>query len=930
MADTFPQNGESPTDVVGQQEVPSIGGWVKWGLVILALILLFVGLNFLKSAYTDWLWFGELGFRSVFVKIIVTRVVLFIVGAAIMAVLLGASLYFANRFSDGSEMVAVPPEVRELVGKLVFWGSAAGVVILSAIFGAIAAAEWETWLQFSNATPFGADDPVFGKDLAFYVFRMPFYNFLHGWLLGAAIVILLATVGLYFVKFSLRDLGFQFTTGLKVHASVVAATILFLLAVGHWLDRWDLLLSDQGTVFGAAYTDLHARKTALLVLTIVAAGAGALMLVNAYLNGVRLLVGAAALWIVMAIVLGVAWPAAMQQFTVTPNEFVKEQPYIDRSIEFTRKGFFLDGVEEVFHPATPLENQEVAANIVTIDNIRLWDHDPLTNVYKQIQLIRPYYDFMDADVDRYIVDGEYRQVMLAAREVAPEKLEADAQTWVNNRLIYTHGFGLAMSPVTEFSSEGQPQFFAKDIPSEGVIPLTGIDVNGGSDDESVTSVTNPRIYYGENTIDYVLVNTNTDELDYQTREGDLFRTNYSGNGGVPLSSFFRKVVYAWELGDINVLISGEIKGDSRLQYRRAVQERVAEIAPFLMLDSDPYLVATEDRLFWIQDAYTTTDRFPYSEPAEEGFNYIRNSVKVTVDAFHGTVKFYIADPDDPLVNTYSRMFPSLFTSLEDMPESLRNHIRYPQDLFKFQALKYTKFHMKEAQIFYNNEDLWSIPQEKFGPGAELIDVAPYYATMKIPGEEREEFVLLIPYTPNQRKNLIGWLAARSDGENYGKLVAFNFPKDRQVFGPEQIEARIDNDPTISEWFTLRCQEGSECIRGNLLVIPIGDSLLYAEPIYLQAEGVEFPELKKVVLATADKVVMEDTVDQAVEALIAGGAISTPVDEEGEEPSAVETPATDQTVQSQIESLEEALERILEEFNTIQLTLDQLKQLTGEE
>ncbi len=933
MAEPYSQNGgdsAGTSDVIAQLDTASIGGWVKWGLVVLGIIIAFLVLNFLKTVYTDWLWFGELGLRGVFTKIIVTRIVLFIVGGVIMAALVGASLYVVNRFSESTEMIAVPPEVRGFIGRLITWGTVAGAAILSLIFGSVAASEWETWLRFSSAQPFGVLDPVYGRDIAFYVFRLPFYNFLQGWLLGAAIVILLATIGLHFIKFTLRDMRFQLTPALRVQVSVAAAIVLFLLAIGHWLDRWELLLSDQGAVFGAAYTDLHARKLALLVMTIIAAGAGILTLVNIYLKEMRLLVGAASLWVAMAIVLGVAWPAAVQQFNVTPNEFVREQPYIDRSIEFTRKGFVLDGVEEVFHPAEALGEQDVSENLVTIDNIRLWDHDPLRNVYRQIQVIRPYYDFKDADVDRYVIDGEYRQVMLAAREVAPESLEEQAQTWINNRLIYTHGFGLAMSPVTEFTPEGQPEFFAKDIPSEGVIPLTARDSFDGEAPADAIVVTNPRIYYGENTSDYVMVNTNTDELDYQTEEGELFRTNYFGDGGVPLSSLARRLAYAWELGDINILISSEINSDSKLQYRRNIAERISEVAPFLMLDSDPYLVASEERLFWIQDAYTISDRFPYSEPAEEGFNYIRNSVKVVLDAFNGTLTFYIADPSDPLVQTYSHIFPSLFTSMEEMPDYLRSHIRYPQDLFKFQALKYTKFHMKEAQIFYNNEDLWNIPQEKFGPGAELIDVAPYYATMKIPGEDREEFVLLIPYTPNQRKNLIGWLAARSDGEHYGKLVAFNFPKDRQVFGPEQIEARIDNDPTISQWFTLRCQEGSECIRGNLLVIPIGDSLLYAEPIYLQAEGVQFPELKKVVLATADRVVMEDTVQQAVAELTSETAMMVDAEDLDEQAATVEVEIDASTIEAQIENLEDSLERVMDEFSTLQDSLEQLKQLISEE
>ena len=506
----------------------------------------------------------------------------------------------------------------------------------------------------------------------------------------------------------------------------------------------------------------------------------------------------------------------------------------------------------------------IEANLKTVENIRLWDYRPLTNVYKQIQLIRPYYDFKDADVDRYTIDGEYRQVLLAAREVAPEKLADETQTWVNRKLFYTHGIGIAMSPATEFTSEGRPIFFAKDIPADGQIPISSPDPESIPD----VMVNNPRIYYGENTHDYVIVNTNTEELDYQTGEGDLIKTHYQGDGGVSVGSWFRKLIYAWEMRDINILISSELNNQSRIQYKREIQERVAEVAPFLSLDKDPYVVAGEGQLYWMQDAYTISSKLPYSDPEVDEqklsqYNYIRNSVKVVIDAYTGDIDFYLWDENDPVAMTYKKIFPKLFTDASEMPESIRSHVRYPQGLFSIQASKYIKYHMDDPQHFYGNEDLWAIPQEKFGQGDVLQEVEPYYVIMKLPGHETEEFVQLIPYTPTERPNMVGWLAARSDGEQYGNLVAYNFPKDRQVDGPEQVEARIDNDQDISAWFTLRCSEGSTCIRGNLLVIPIGDSLLYAEPIYIQAEGVSFPELKKVILATADKIVMGDSLDDAL-------------------------------------------------------------------
>jgi len=655
-------------------------------------------------------------------------------------------------------------------------------------------------------------------------------------------------------------------------------------------------------------------------MSIIAVAAGILMLANTYFSGRRLLVGAFALWFVANIVLGTVWPNLIQQFTVNPNEFVREAPFIERNIQFTRTAYGLDRVAEEFYPAeTEVNTEVIQRNPQTIHNIRLWDYRPLSDVYKQIQLIRPYYDFRDADVDRYEVGGELRQVLLSAREVAPEKLDEDTQNWTNTRLVYTHGMGIAMSPVTEFTPEGRPEFFAKDIPADGVIPIQAVDAEGTPE----LLVTNPRIYYGENTIEYVIANTLQEELDYQTEGGDLFRTNYNGHGGVQLSSVFRRMAYAWQFADVNILISGQITGDSRLQYRRAIQERIHTVAPFLLLDQDPYIVAAEGGLFWIQDAYTHTDRYPYSDPLGADLNYMRNSVKITVDAFTGDLRFYVWDETDSIIRTYERIFPDLFLSQSEMPESLRSHVRYPQDFFRIQAEKYIRYHMQEPQNFYNNEDLWAVSEEKFGQGDALQQVEPYYVIMKLPGEEREEFVLLLPYTPNERQNLIGWLAARSDGENYGSLIAFNFPKDRQIDGPAQIEARIDNDQDISAWFTLRCTAGSECLRGNLLVIPVDQGILYAEPVYIRAEGVNFPELKRVILATGDKVVMEDSLNEALSALTGSATFVT--DAQDRQPAGAPTQPTTSggAVEATVETLQNAIEDVKRNLSELEDALDRL-------
>ena len=921
---SFQQESDYFTDLTGALPT-QLGSRLKWGLVIAALIALVVAISFLRGVYTDWLWFGSLDFRGVYLKVLVTRIVLFAGGAAIFALACGVALYFAHRASQGPEEAPLPPQVRSMLKRLILWGTIVGVGVLSTIFGVIAAGQWEVFLRYESAATFGVVDPVYNNDVSFYVFVLPLYELVQGWALGAVVVITLATFAIYFINFSFRGVGLQITPGIKLQVSIMGALLMVVIGAGLWLDRWGLLLSDQAVVFGAAYTDLNVRKNALMILTIVAVATGVLILVNAYVRGIRLLVGAVALFIVVALLLGVVWPNATQRLRVRPSEFAREQLYIARNIEFTRQGFGLDGVEEQLYPVDPgLTPEMVSDNLQTIDNIRLWDHNQLLDVYKQIQLIRPYYDFKDADVDRYYVDDRYSQVMLAAREVVPDRLREDAQTWVNRKLRYTHGFGVAMSPVTEFTSEGRPEFFAKDIPEDGVIEVRPL----AEDADAELRVANPRIYYGEETTDYVIVKTQTEELDYQAAGEELKSTRYFGSGGIEMSSIIRRAAYAWQFTDINILISPEIESQSRIQYRREIQERIATVAPFLLLDGDPYIVAQDEGLFWIQDAFTVSDKYPYSDPTEQGFNYIRNSVKVVVDAFNGSLTFYIWDPSDPMVRTYQSIFPDLFTGKDEMPESLRSHVRYPQDLFGIQAEKYLTYHMLDPQDFYNLEDIWDIPQEKFGQGEQLLEVEPYYVIMKIPGEDREEFVLLIPYTRNDPPILAGWLAARNDAPNYGELVAFRFPKERQVDSPQQVEAKIDNDPFISQWFTLRCQEGSFCIRGNLLVIPIATEeefgLLYAEPVYLQAEGIDFPELKQVILATGENVVMAGSVPEAVLTL-------TGYEQQIPEDTAASTTtesAPSTNFQAGIERINDAIGGLKESIEDLEKALEDLKKLSG--
>ena len=840
-------------------------GRMKWIVAIALVAILFVLASFARSIYTDFLWYGELGFRGIYIKVLTTRIALFAVGFIVTAILLAISLLTINRNTSGPGGLPIPEDLAKIAGRLLTIIAIAATLIIGIVMGSFFASKWELFLRFTNAANFGVTDPLYGKDLSFYIFELPTYSFIQGWLLAVGIIVGIASAVLAFANFTLRGVSFTLTSTIRNQLIIIGSIIVLIVSIGFWIDRLELVHSDGGVVYGATYSDVYAKKIALLVLSILGVIVAAAMIIGAFLKNIKISIAPLGLWVILIFALGSAWPSIVQQFSVNPQEFVKEQKYIEDNIEYTRIGFGLNSIDEAFYETEgSVTSDLINANLKSVENIRLWDYRPLTNVYKQIQLIRPYYDFKDADVDRYMINGEYRQVLLAAREVAPEKLAEESQTWVNRKLFYTHGIGIAMSPATEFTSEGRPIFFAKDIPANGQIPISSPETGATPD----VMVNNPRIYYGENTLDYVIVNTNTEELDYQTGEGELIKASYEGDGGVSVGTWFRKLVYAWEMRDINILISSELNNQSRIQYKREIQERVAEIAPFLTLDKDPYIVAGEGQLFWMQDAYTTSNKLPYSDPElddqkHSDYNYIRNSVKVVIDAYTGDIDFYLWDENDPVALTYKKIFPKLFSDANEMPESIRSHVRYPQGLFSIQASKYIKYHMDDPQHFYGNEDLWAIPQEKFGQGDVLQEVEPYYVIMKLPGNEKEEFVQLIPYTPTNRPNMVGWLAARSDGDQYGNLVAYNFPKDRQVDGPEQVEARIDNDQDISAWFTLRCAEGSTCIRGNLLVIPIGDSILYAEPIYIQAEGVSFPELKKVILATAEKVVMGDSLDDAL-------------------------------------------------------------------
>jgi len=849
---------------------PARRGWTsaRVFLILAGALTLFILINISKGVYTEWLWFSSLGYGSVYATILKTKVLIFFLAAIIFCILFLGNLVLATRLTPKTEAHFWPWAIVRRLQPILRLNVILGTALLSLIFGLVAEGNWEVVLRFFNAQPFGIADPVFHREIGFYIFSLPFLQLIRGWLLGALIITLLGSAGIYLLSYTVQRLRFDFARPVSAHIGGLAIAILGLFAWGYWLGIWELVFSTRGVVFGASYADMHAKLPAQWILLSVVLIFIGLLLVSVLRRNFRWAVYGIGGWVVAAIIVGGIFPSLVQRFQVQPNELALETPYIEYNIQFTREAFALNRVEEQPFPAeeTPTY-QEVAQNEVTIDNIRLWDHRPLKDTYNQIQSIRLYYEFHDVDVDRYIIDGEYRQVMLSARELSVERLAGEAQTWVNRRLLYTHGYGIALSPVNEVSTEGLPILLVKDIPPVG-------DFN----------VEQPQIYFGEKTNHYIIVRTKTEEFDYPMGDENVF-TRYQGKDGVSLGSFIRRLVYAWQFGDFNILISGELTPESRVLYYRNIRERVNHLAPFLKLDSDPYLVVMDGRLFWIQDAYTTTDRYPYSQPLG-GINYIRNSVKAVIDAYDGSVTFYITDPEDALIRTYQAIFPKLFVPAGQAPELLRAHFRYPEDFFNIQAAAYQTYHMEDARVFYNKEDLWAIPKELYFGTEQLME--PYYIIMRLPDEEKEEFLLMLPFTPARKNNTIGWLAARSDGQNYGKLIAYLFPKERLVYGPSQIENRIGQDTIITEQLALWGRGGSRVIRGNLLLIPLGESNLYVEPVFLQAEAGGLPQLKRVIVVAGDQIAMEPTLQESLAAIF--GVEAPPTEPVVEPPAPAEPEA----------------------------------------
>ncbi|MDN5325819.1 MAG: uncharacterized protein PWP41_515 [Moorella sp. (in: firmicutes)] len=828
---------------------------------LLLIILVFLGAAYMGSHFlTDWYWFAEVGYRQVFITRLLSEA-----GIRLGTIAFFFLFFYLNLFFTRKSLHLSPPEGREhwtfkeyLIDRFIT-GRRLGILYLllslagALIFSPLAAGKWLVVQEYLKATPFGLADPLFGQDVSFYVFKLPLYHFLYNLLITAVVGAVLVT-GFFYLIFNPRELlGLRrghFSRPL-IHFSTLVALLFLIQAWGFRLQALDLVRSSRGVAFGASYTDIHALLPGYNILGGVAVACGLIIVLNAFRRNLKLVSAGILSFVAAYLLLVIAIPLAVQKFQVEPNEFAREEPYLRYNIDFTRRAYGLDRITIREFPAgdnlTPASLEEEGA---TLDNIRLWDYRPLEQTYSQLQEIRSYYSFKDIDVDRYTLDGRERQVMLAARELDQNRLPDRARTWINEKMRYTHGYGLAMNPANTVTAGGQPEFIAGDVPFHSSAGL---------------QVDEPRIYYGELTGDYVITGGAAAEFDYPVMGEDNFaETRYQGRGGVPINNPWRRLVFAFRFHDYRLLMSSGLTPQSKILYYRNIQERVRKIMPYLRYDADPYLVVAGGRLYWFLDAYTFTNMYPYSEPNSGGFNYIRNSVKVVIDAYNGTVDYYLVDPGDPLAQTLARIFPGLFKPREDMPAGLQQHLRYPPDLLSIQAQMLTNYHMENTMLFYNKEDAWSIAEEMVGDKRQAME--PYYTLMRLPGETQAEYILMLPLTPARKVNMIAWLAARNDGSHYGQLLLYQFPKNRSIYGPMQVEARIDQEPRISQQLTLWDQHGSQVIRGNLLVIPIKGSLLYVEPIFLQAQESKLPELRQVVVAYGEKIAMADTLAGALQVI----------------------------------------------------------------
>ncbi len=874
--------------------------------------LVFVGIigfsiaRAVATFFTNYLWFDSVDLNSVWLKIILTKSALVAATSLLAFVFIFINLRLAVRatpvmdifesFESQDPLSRFREFFNERFLKYRFWGALG----LSIFLGAGASQLWEQVLLFLNQKSFGIADPVFQYDVSSFVFGLPLYRLFVSW--GFQLVIFTSfIIVLFFIATGALQLRPgrlpEVSSGAKAHLSVLLAFVALLKAFAYRLDSLELLYSPRGKVFGASYTDVVAHLPALNLLILISLFGAVLLLVNIRRRGWLLPATAISLWLAVSIIVGGVVPAAIQRFRVVPDELNKELPYVENHINYTRLAYGLDSIEEKSFEASPnLTDNDISDNAQTVDNIRLWDPTVLAETYSQLQEIRAYYALDEVDVDRYRINGELTQVMVSARELDQTNLPAVG--WVNERLQYTHGYGVVFSPANNVASQGQPDFYVKGVPATTTV--------------SELEVEQPRIYFGESaeSVEYVVVNSLQDEVDYplSTEGQSVAYTNYSGDGGVGIGSFFRRLGFALRYSELNLLISNQLSDDSKLIMERNVVSRVKKAAPFLYTDNDPYLALIDGNLFWIIDMYTVSDKYPYAQPADTrrinensglpiNFNYLRNSVKAVVNAYDGTMNFYVVDENDPLILSYKDIFPNLFTPKNAMSSELLEHIRYPEDLFTIQSDMYRDYHMIDPRVFYADEDPWVIPSDSSttprvatlrGEFTEIgfKPMLPYYLLMSLPGESDLSYLIFQPFNPENRPNMQSFLVADADPENYGQLIDFRLPKGEFVDGPSQVATRINQDPDISQIFTLLDQQGSSVIKGNLFVVPINQSILYYQPIYLQGEQNPLPEFKFVVVVFQDRIIMEESLSEAL-ASVFGGDFATENVEDTEGESALE-------------------------------------------
>ena len=840
---------------------PPRGTWFVLGVIGVVIVILAVAGPAI-AIWTGLLWFKALGIQEVYTTRLGLQLWLFFGSLLVAFVYVAVNVLIALRFRASSVLRTIGIRRRFLRSTTGLVGIVAAFVI-ALIVSLGAYSLWQQLLLYLDGVPTGKTEPVFGMDISFYLFTLPFLKSGLNWALGLSFMTVLLIAALY----AWRGTDFELRLPNRgiAHVSILFAVVALVVAASAYVGKYDLLYQHNGYVWGAGYTDINAR----IPIAYISTGLGVLLsvalLANAVLRRLWLPVVVLAIWIVFGI-LSAIYAQAIERLVVAPQQFTRESQYISRELSYTRQAFGLDSVKVNQYAGTSgLTQQAIQDDQTTIDNLRLWDKLQLQETYPQLQAIRTYYTLNSIDYDRYTLNGRYEQLTLSARELDVTRLPQQGRGFVNETLTYTHGYGVVASPVRQVVGEGLPNLAARDIPQTGDL-----------------KVDQPAIYFGEQTNNYVLAPSAQKEFDYPSGSGDVY-TNYTGSHGVPLAGVNR-LLYAAYMGDLNLLITSQVTAKTQILYRRNIVDRVREIAPFLSYDGDPYIVVADGKLYWIIDAYTTADTYPYSQQdSDTQINYIRNSVKVVIDAYEGTANFYIADPNDPIIKAYAKGFPTLFKPLELMPASIQQHIRYPTDMFNIQVSVYRTYHMTDPQVFYNREDVWAIPEESTGPGS-TATLQPYYVLMRLPGETKAEYLLILPFTPNNRPNMISWLAARNDAPNYGRLVLYQLPKDTVIFGPSQIGNRIQENTAISSQFTLWNQSGSQVQQGNLLVVPVGQTFLYFEPVYLRATNTSsLPEFKKVILADTQNVVWDDTLEGALAQLV-GAAPPTTTPTPGGTPS----------------------------------------------